>query len=32
MKKFNKDKKQVYIGISADILHESHLNILKKGK
>ena len=30
MKKFHKDKKQVYVGLSADILHEGHINILKK--
>ena len=29
MKK-NKNKKQVYVGLSADILHEGHINILKK--
>ena len=30
MKKFHKDKKQVYVGLFADILHEGHINILKK--
>ena len=26
----NKNKKKVYVGLSADILHEGHINILKK--
>jgi|TARA_B100002003_G_scaffold170170_1_gene158095 phosphoenolpyruvate phosphomutase len=29
MKKI-KNKKKVYVGLSADILHEGHINILKK--
>ena len=29
MKKFKKDKKKVYIGLSADILHEGHIKILQ---
>ena len=27
-----KNKKKVYVGLSADILHEGHINILKKAK
>ena len=29
-KKINKNNKKVYVGLSADILHEGHINILKK--
>ena len=28
--KMKKKKKKVYVGLSADILHEGHINILKK--
>ena len=29
-KQLNKNKKRIYVGLSADILHEGHINILKK--
>ena len=28
--KSKKNKKKVYVGLSADILHKGHINILKK--
>ncbi len=32
IKTMKKIKKKIYVGLSADILHEGHINILKKAK